>query len=84
MGFYQNLLAGKDILENGRFVESKQSQDSTIGLEVLERSLFKKRGRYFPPPLAPKYGTLYETNTCPKDLLWRMMAALRCDVDSVS
>ena len=60
MGFTKVYWQGKDILENGRFVKSKQSQDSTVELEVLrEKTIFKREG--FPPTPVPKYGTLCET-----------------------
>lgn len=48
VGFTKVYWQGKDILENGRFVKSKQSQDSAIELEVLrEKAIFKREG--FPP-----------------------------------
>lgn len=48
MGFTKVYWQGKDILENGQFVKSKQSQESAVGLEVLrEKAIFKREG--FPP-----------------------------------
>lgn len=62
MGFTQVCWQRKDILENGWFVKSKQSQDSTIGLDVLREKAIFKRECYFPPPFVPKCGTLCETS----------------------